>query len=477
MARSSGDRVWRAAPAQAIEQPPKYHLYFSMPSYRMRNVLTKSRLQGVGLILVLLLGPVGVCNGYAVLSHEAIVDSAWDDAIKPLLLKRFPQSTPEELKEAHSYAYGGSVIQDLGYYPFGSHFFSDLVHYVRTGDFVQALLRDSTNLDEYAFALGALSHYAADNEGHRLAVNKSVPMLYPRLRRKYGDVVTYDESPPAHLKTEFGFDVVQVARGHYGSDEYHDYIGFQVSKNLLDRAFRETYSLDLKTIFTDYDLALGTYRHGVSEVIPKMTEVAWQTKKDEIQKDIPGITKKRFLYHISRASYEKQWRGHYHRAGFGTKFLAFLFRLIPKIGPFSVFTFKIPTPPAEKLFMASFSGSVSEYERFLREKKDSGTIVLVNDNFDTGTVTKPGEYPLADKTYADLLDQQAKDHFKAITPELRQAILDFYSDPKAPITTKKNKKEWSEVMREVSELKLFTPSPAPQTAPAPAPASTSSTLP
>ncbi len=430
-------------------------------------------MQAAGVILVLLLGPAGVCNAYSVLTHEAIVDAAWDDAIKPLLLKRFPNSTPQELKEAHSYAYGGSVIQDLGYYPFGSHFFSDLVHYVRSGDFVQALLRDSSNLDEYAFALGALAHYAADNEGHRLAVNKSVPMLYPKLRRKYGDVVTYDESPSAHLKTEFGFDVVQVARGRYGSDAYHDYIGFQVSKELLDRAFQETYSMDLKSIFTDYDLALGTYRRGVSEVIPEMTKVAWQTKKDEIQKDIPGITKKKFLYHISRASYEKQWDAHYQKPGFGAKLLAFLFRLIPKIGPFSAFNFKVPTPQAEQLFMASFNGSVTEYERFLREKKDTDSIALVNDNFDTGTVTKPGEYPLADKTYADLLDRQAKDNFKQITPELRQTILDFYSDPNAPITTKQDTKEWPKVVREVQDLKAF--SPQPQTAPLPA--SSSSTRP
>ncbi|MFZ1033507.1 MAG: hypothetical protein WAN72_16060, partial [Candidatus Acidiferrales bacterium] len=285
----------------------------------------------------------------------------------------------------------------------------------------------------------------------------------------------YDQSPPAHLKTEFGFDVVQVARGHYGSDAYHDYIGFQVSNDLLDRAFMETYSLDLKSIFTDYDLALSTYRYGVSEVIPKMTQVAWQTKKDEIQKDIPGITKKKFLYHISRASYEKQWRGHYEKPGFGTKFLAFLFRLIPKVGPFSVFTFKIPTPEAEKLFMASFNGSVTEYEQFLREKRATDAIVLVNDNFDTGTVTNPGEYPLADKTYADLLDRHAKDHFKQITPELRATILEFYRDPNAPITTKKHKKEWSDVMREVAELKEFTPPAEPQTAPVPA--SSSSTQP
>jgi hypothetical protein len=443
-------------------------LYFPMPSYRARKTGAKNQIQAIGMILVLLLGPVGVCSGYSVLTHEAIVDSAWDDAIKPLLLQRFPDATHEQLKEAHSYAYGGSVIQDLGYYPFGSHFFSDLVHYVRTGDFVQALLRDSSNLDEYAFALGALAHYAADNDGHRIAVNKSVPMLYPRLRKKYGDVVTYDQSPPAHLKTEFGFDVVQVARGHYGSDAYHDYLGFQVSQDLLERAFMETYSLDLKSIFTDYNLSLDTYRYGVSEVIPKMTQVAWQTKKDEIQKDIPGITKKKFLYHISRASYEKQWRGHYQKPGFGTKFLVFLFRLIPKVGPFSVFTFKIPTPEAEKLFMASFNGSVTEYEHFLREKRATDAIVLVNDNFDTGTVTKPGEYPLADKTYADLLERHAKDHFKEMTPELRATILDFYSDPNAPITTKKNKKQWSDVVREVAELKEFTPPAGPQTAPIPA---------
>jgi Zinc dependent phospholipase C len=444
-----------------------------MLSFRAKNSLTRIRLQAAGLILVLLLGPASVCNAYSVLTHEAIVDAAWDDAIKPLLLKRFPDSTPEQLKEAHSYAYGGSVIQDLGYYPFGSHFFSDLVHYVRTADFVQALLRDSSNLDEYAFALGALAHYAADNEGHRLAVNKSVPMLYPKLRRKYGDVVTYDQSPSAHLKTEFGFDVVQVARGRYGSDAYHDYIGFQVSKELLDRAFQETYSMDLKSIFTDYDLALGTYRRSVSEVIPEMTKVAWQTKKDEIQKDIPGITKKKFLYHISRASYEKQWDGHYQEPGFGAKLLAFLFRLIPKIGPFSAFNFKVPTPQTEQLFMASFNGSVSEYEQLLREKKDTDSIALVNDNFDTGTVTKPGEYPLADKTYADLLDRQAKDNFKKITPQLRQVILDFYSDPSAPITTKKDKAEWPKVVREVEDLKAFSPEPQA----APLPASSSSTQP
>jgi hypothetical protein len=407
-------------------------------------------------ILIFVLAAVTACQGYSVLTHEAIIDSAWDDAIKPLLLQRFPDSTPEDLKTAHSYAYGGCVIQDLGYYPFGSHLFSDLVHYVRTGDFVQALIRDSQHLNDYAFALGALAHYAADNEGHRIAVNRSVPMLYPKLRAKYGDNITYDQNPPAHLKTEFGFDVLEVAKGRYAPDAYRDFIGFQVSKPLLEKAFQETYSAELKSVFSDFDLSVGTYRYSVSRAIPTATKVAWDTNKDQIQKDIPGITREKFLYHISRSSYEKNWGRKYQQPSFKDRLLAFFFRLVPKIGPFSVFKFKTPTPPAEKLFEASFNQSVTDYEHFLHDQKDSGKIELVNDNFDTGSVTGPGQYPLADKTYAQLLDHLAKDHFAQISPEMRKTLLDFYSDPNAPFATKKDKTEWAKVLKEVDELKSTT---------------------
>ena len=415
------------------------------------------RLRAFVLISIFVFGPASPCDAYSVLSHEAVVDASWDDAIKPLLLKRFPNSTPEELKEAHSYAYGGSVIQDLGYYPFGSHLFSDLVHYVRTGDFVEALLRDSTTLDEYAFALGALAHYAADNYGHSIATNHAVPMLYPKLKAKFGDDVAYDQAPVEHLKTEFGFDVVQVAKNRYASDAYRDFIGFQVSENLLVRAFRETYCLDMKSIFTNYDLALGTYRRAVSEVIPKMTEAAWDAKKNDIQRDIPGVTKQKFLYHLSRASYEKNWKEKYQRPSFGARLIAFFFRLVPKIGPFRTLSFKVPTPEVEKLFMASFNGSVTDYEKLLHEQREPVTATLVNDNFDTGTVTNPGEYPLADKTYADLLDRQAKDHFAATSPELRETILKFYSDTNAPIVTKKDHARWAKVLQQVDELKTANP--------------------
>ncbi len=411
-------------------------------------------------IFVLVLCSVTVCQGYSVLTHEAIVDSAWDDGIKPLLLQRFPESTPDDLKKAHSFAYGGCVIQDLGYYPFGSHLFSDMVHYVRTGDFVQALIRDSKDIDEYAFALGALAHYAADNQGHRVAVNKAVPMLYPKLRAKFGDTIAYDQNPPAHLKTEFGFDVLEVAKGRYAPDAYRDFIGFEVSKDLLEKAFQDTYSLPLKTVFSDFDLSVGTYRYSVSTAIPTATKVAWETKKDQIQKDIPGVTKQKFLYHVSRSSYEKNWGRKYQKPGFRAELLAFFFRIVPKIGPFSVFKFKTPTPEAEKLFEASFNGSVTDYEHFLHQQKDSGQTELVNDNFDTGTVTGPGQYPLADKTYAELLDKLDKDHFSQVTPELRAVLLDYYKNPDAPFATKKDQKEWAKVLKEVDDLKAFTPAAA-----------------
>src|SRR6202047_3451382 len=270
---------------------------------------------------------------YSVLSHEAIIDSAWDTNIKPILLKRFPQATGEEIKEAHGYAYGGAIIQGMGVYPHGSHLFSDLTHYVRSGDFILALLRDSQDLNGYAFALGALAHYAADNDGHRIGTNLAVPLLYPKLKKKYGASVTYEQDPLAHVKTEFGFDVLEIAHGRYAPDSYHDFIGFGVSAPLLEQAFQETYGLDLKGVLSDEDKVLGSYRHDVSQLLPKATRIAWILKKDEIMKDQPGMTKRKFLYNLSRASYKKAWGKNYQRPTFGERFLAFLARILPKIGP------------------------------------------------------------------------------------------------------------------------------------------------
>jgi hypothetical protein len=380
-------------------------------------------LAACGLMFVL---AASTANSYSVLTHEAIVDSVWDSAIKPLLLQRFPAATPDELKNAHAYAYGGSIIQDLGYYPFGSKFFSDLTHYVRSGDFILNLIRDSQDLNELAFSFGALSHYAADNDGHKLATNRAVPLLYPKLGVKFGKTITYGDDPFSHLRTEFGFDVFQAAKGRYAPDGYKDFIGFQVAKRVLDQAFQDTYGLKLDQVFMNVDLVIGSYRHSVSSILPAMTKVAWQIKKEEIQKEVPGMTRNKFLYNLSRSSYEKNWGSTYEKPGFRSQVLAFFFRIVPRIGPFKALAFKKLTPETEQLYMASFNSAVDRYRKLLAGQGDA-QFELLNHNLDTGEITKAGEYKLTDAAYAKLLDK-LKDRYPEVPQELRSNILAFYGD-------------------------------------------------
>jgi hypothetical protein len=403
------------------------------------------------LVVLILIAPTRLYC-YSVLTHETIVDSMWDKSIVRLLHQRFPKATTEEIREAHAYAYGGSIIQDMGYYPFGSHFFTDLTHYVRSGDFVRAMLRDARDVNEYAFALGSLAHFAADNNGHRLATNRAVPMLYPKLKLKYGDSVTYADDPAAHISTEFAFDVLQVAKGRYVSDAYRGFIGFQVSKPLLERAFLETYGLELDSVFTSLDLSIGSYRRSVSTVIPTMTKVAWEIKKDEIQQSVPGLTREKFLYNLSRAGYEKEWGKEYHHPGFGTKLLALLVRIVPKIGPFRALRFHTPTPETEKLFLDSVNKTIEQY-RALLSAEASGRLQLANENLDLGEPVVAGKYKNADEAYATLVDKLADHEFEGTPPQLRTNILTFYKDESKPIPQKKNARKWRKLQQEIKALR------------------------
>ena len=427
-----------------------------------RRHIFSVRVLAVIVALALSLGWPGEAAAYAVLAHEAIIDSAWDTNMRPLLLRRFPDATPEQLKEAHGYAYGGAIIQDMGYYPHGSFFFSDLTHYVRSGDFVLALLRDSQDLNGYAFALGALAHYAADNDGHPIGTNRAVPLLYPKLKKKYGDTVTYEEDRLAHVKTEFGFDVLEIAQGRYAPDNYHDFIGFGVSVSLLEQAFQETYGLDLKSVLSDEDKVLGSYRHDVSQLLPKATRIAWSLKKNDIMKDQPGITRKKFLYNLSRASYQKNWGKQYQPPTFGERFLAFLVRILPKIGPLKVLQLQTPTPAAEKLFEASFNATLDRYKQLLGQAA-AGQLDLPNENFDTGEITGPGKYQLTDETQAKLLDALAKQKFSGASLEIRAELLEFFGHPDAPYAMKRKPKDWAKVQAELEELKNAAPTAATST--------------
>ncbi len=401
---------------------------------------------------ILAVGYPSETEAYAVLAHEAIVDSVWDANLRPLLLKRFPGATVAQLKEAHGFAYGGAIIQDMGYYPHGSFFFSDLTHYVRSGDFVLALLRDSKDIDGYAFALGALAHYVADIDGHPMGTNRAVPILYPKLKKKYGDSVSYEQDKLAHVKTEFGFDVLEVARGRYAPDSYHDFIGFGVSVPLLEQAFQETYGLDLKSVLSDENKVVSSYRHDVSQLIPKATRVAWSLKKANIMKDQPGITKKKFLFNLSRASYQKNWGKDYQPPTFGERFVAFLIRILPKFGPLRVLQLKTPTPETERMFEASFNATLDRY-RLLLSQVGAAQLDLPNDNFDTGQVTGPGKYRLNDETHAKLLEALAKEDFRGASPQVQAELLEFFGHPDAPYSMKRRPKDWIKVQSELQQLK------------------------
>ncbi len=421
------------------------------PRLRVRQVLC------VCLLVLALLRPEAA-QAYAVLSHEAIIDAAWNGHIKALLLKKYPQATEEDLSRAQAYAYGGAIIQDMGYYPYGSPFFSDLTHYVRSGDFVRALLHDAQDLTEYAFALGALAHYAADNDGHRIGTNRAVPVLYPGLGKKYGDSVAYEDGKLAHVKTEFGFDVLEIAKERYAPDGYHDFIGFEVARRVLDQAFLETYGLELKSVLVNEEKALNSYRRDVSKLIPKATRIAWHLKKDEIKDDIPDATKKRFLYNLSRSNYEREWGKNYRKPSPGEIFLAFLYKLIPKFGPLKVLQFRTPTPVTEHLFEASFNATLSRYRKLLIDTGE-GSAQLENDNFDVGESTGPGKYRMNDEAHAKLLDELAETNFANVTAETKAELLHFYADPDAAYATKRHAKAWARVQAQLLQLQTAPVAP------------------
>ena len=395
---------------------------------------------------------------YSVLTHEEIIDLVWTDELRPLLLQRFPGLTEEQITEAHAYAYGGAVIQDLGYYPFGSTEFSDLVHYVRSGDFVRELLLESKDADEYAFALGALAHYASDIAGHP-AVNQAVAMEYPKLRLKFGSSVRYAQDHTAHLKTEFGFDMVQVAKNRYASQQYHDFIGFQVSKPLLERVFPVVYGIELKDVLAHEDLAIGSYRYAVSRLIPEMTQIALRTHKKDMMRETPGFAKRKFLYRLSRSDYEKEWGKDYPKPGLGIRVMSVFLHYMPKIGPFKAMAFNNPTPQTEEMYFKSINTTVDQYRAFLKEVR-TDSLVLPNCDLDSGQGTRAAEYSMTDDTYAKLLGQLTDRKFNLTTTDLRGDILSFYSDLSAPIETKKDKGRWQGVLTSLDQLKLVTPVPA-----------------
>lgn len=403
-------------------------------------------LEGLALSILGALCLARPCSGYSVIMHQAIVDAEWDDAIRPLLLRRFPNARAEELRLAKSYAYGGSVIQDLGYYPFGGRFFSHLTHYVRSGDFVQALIEESKDINEYALALGALSHYCADVQGHSLGVNRAVPLLYPRLHKKYGDTMTWEDSPYAHVLTEFAFDTLEVVAGHVAPQKYHDHIGFRVASPLLRRAFRTTYGLELPDQTLSLRLGLFSYRRLASEVLPEMTEVAWALRGKPLEGRAASLHH-RSLFHLRRVDAAAAWEKTRTKPGVGDHLTAWVFRMVPKFGPLNAFDFHTPTEETEQLFADSLRATIADY----RQRTNDARLDPPNVNLDTGQPTRSGEYRFCDRAYAELLHKLERTHFAMMSAALRDNLMGFYSQS-APNTMRRKTRAWRRVQKDLAKL-------------------------
>jgi hypothetical protein len=389
---------------------------------------------------------------FSVLAHQGIVDEAWDKTLVPAIKQRFPNATPAQLAEAHDYARGGSHLPDLGYFPLGSHLFTDLLHYVRTGDFISCLLREANSPQQYAFALGMLAHYEADINGHSQAVNLAVPIIYHQLEEKYGESVNYAESPSAHLATEFRFDVLQVAhRGEIPGLLEHS-LDFKVPSDCLDRALRETYGLGLKDIFKDYSVALTTYRWGFRTLINEGTGIAWQLYREQIQAAEPGITSQQFVQHISRKDFIQDFGNSFLEPGSLVRFVGWVGNLIPNIGPLRRLPFKPLPPEVQQLYFAAFHNAYHEYVREVAAVADDRA-VLPNIILDTGQRSAPGEYGPADRAYLDLLELHAKDNFAHTAGDLMKDLVEHFRDPNTALAFEHDNKKRAEAFAAISELK------------------------
>jgi hypothetical protein len=244
--------------------------------------------------------------------------------------------------------------------------------------------------------------------------------------------------------------VFQAAKSRYAPDAYKGFIGFQVAKPVLQRAFEDTYGMRIEKVFFNVDLAIGSYRRAVGTFLPALTKVAWQIKGQEIRKDAPGITRKKFLYNLSRSSYEKNWGASYQRPSIKSRMLAGFFRIVPRVGPFKALAFKRLTPETEKLYMASFNASIDRYRESLAAV-GAGRPNLPNDNIDVGEVSKAGKYKLADEAYAKLL-HKLEGRYADMPQDLRSDILAFYQDLSQPIATKTNAGDWARLQEELHDL-------------------------
>ena len=430
-------------------------------------------------------------DAYSLLTHEQLIDLTWKSTIVPLLLSRYPTLTPAQLEHARAYAYGGCVIQDIGYYPFGDAFFSDLTHYVRSGDFVVNLFRNAGNADELAFAIGALSHYVGDTVGHSQATNLSVPVEFPKLEARYGQSVNYAQGEHQHVQVEFAFDIDQIAHHRFAPVHYLRHVGLSVPTRQISLAFYQTYGL--REDFSAHRAArinVGGYRFSVRRFIPRIAYAVTLLHRRHEPADVSSPEQQRLDAAVAQIEQDNHWDEYRKKPGVGTYSLAALIFILPKIGPLKLVAVKGPTEQTEQLYVHSLLDSVDALDRVLRrftpppplrptadeaaaadkhasspapvavksaqlspaEQRDP-VHPLANRDLDTGNRVKPAGYPLTDATYATLLRRICLTPTIPVPPGIKSDISDYYADLSLPFATKKKPEQWAILQADLETLK------------------------
>jgi len=413
------------------------------------RILRSTRLSLATLLLVLLTIPQST-QAYSVLTHEQIIDLTWSDSIRPLLLRRYPNLTPAQLREARAYAYGGCVIQDLGYYPMGKPLFSDLLHYVRTGDFIRALFRDAKSPDDVAFAIGALSHYMGDTIGHAEAINLAVGTEFPALAVKFGPNVNYAEGPHQHVRAEFAFDINEIAKHRLAPEGYLNHIGFAIPIPLLARAFYDTYGLDIAKVLGHQNPTLKSYRYSVRTLLPRVAYAETLLHGKHMPADTPGPTLDLLNQEIATLAAQDHWDSYPSHAGLGTHLLAGFIFILPKLGPLSDLSLRGPTVQSEQDYVNSLDHTVEALRQMLAHA--TTTSGMANQDLDTGDAIRPGTYRLCDETYADLLHQVASAPSTPIPFGIKRDLLAYFADPEKAIYLKREPKQFTRMKAELPIL-------------------------
>jgi Zinc dependent phospholipase C len=457
----------------------------------------------IALFLLLVLPWPPHANAYSLLTHEQLIDLTWQDSIVPLLLSRYPDLTPAQLEEARAYAYGGCVIQDIGYYPYGDMMYSNLTHYVRSGDFVVSLFRNAESADELAFAIGALSHYIGDTIGHATATNLAVSVEFPKLRAKYGRSVNYAQGRHQHVQAEFAFDIDEIAHHRVAPVHYLRHIGLQVSVRQLAVAYYQTYGITEDFTGTHkHRFNVSGYRFAVRLFIPRIAYAVTLLHRNHEPAEANSPERIEMDKEVAAVATENNWQTYRRKSGIGTYALAGIIFITPKIGPLKMVAIKGPTETTEADYLHSVVLSVAALRRRLASFTPPASLrshtanaiskatqaplppaqplpanspvgpiphpandphhPLPNRDLDTGFAVQPGGYSLTDSTYADLLHRLTRSPTQPIPPGIKEDILAYYADPASPITTKKDPSAWAVVEADLATLATVPTSTAPE---------------